>query len=420
MQVALFEDAHSENFYPLSLSRPVWELRCGMTSLREKILSKVKATTAAYFVRPYLAETYAAAVGGKVNDTAAVANDDLLLINGRLKISECDIPTSGPSKVVVDSAGDFLYARIVRADLGKLDRKSLDTMLASAAKAVGTTSQDLPTWKYTWDLVLANEEEIGRDFAAAGKSGVEGTVEEPSAIRGSRKDVYIAPGAVVQAMVAIDAEEGPVYIDEEAVINPFTRVEGPCYIGKKSLLVGTKCRSGNSIGPVCRVGGEVEGSIIHGYSNKYHDGFIGHAYVGEWVNLGALTSNSDLKNDYSNVSVVLDGVNRTDTGSLKVGSLIGDHTKTSIGTVLNTGAYVGAMTLLVAAGPLLPKYIPSFTAYLWGRMTEKFTRDRLYETASKAMARRKREWTDADARLWDHIWEITAERRKAAIEKQQA
>ena len=108
-------------------------------------------------------------------------------------------------------------------------------------------------------------------------------------------------------MVVIDAEHGPVYLDEGVEVHPFTRIEGPCYVGRNSILLGCKCREGNSIGPMCRVGGEVEESIIHGYSNKYHDGFLGHAYVGQWVNLGALTTNSDLKNDYSNVSIVLDG-----------------------------------------------------------------------------------------------------------------
>ena len=92
-----------------------------------------------------------------------------------------------------------------------------------------------------------------------------------------------------------------------AEIHPFTRIEGPCYIGRNSILLGAKCREGNSIGPMCRVGGEVEESIIQGYSNKYHDGFLGHAYVGQWVNLGALTTNSDLKNDYSEVKITLDG-----------------------------------------------------------------------------------------------------------------
>ena len=113
-----------------------------------------------------------------------------------------------------------------------------------------------------------------------------------------------------------------------AEIHPFTRIEGPCYVGKQSILLGAKCRQGNTIGPMCRVGGEVEHSILQGYTNKYHDGFLGHAYVGQWVNLGAGTTNSDLRNDYGRVKVVLDGRTAIDTGSNKMGALIGDHTKT--------------------------------------------------------------------------------------------
>ena len=167
-------------------------------------------------------------------------------------------------------------------------------------------------------------------------------------------------------------------------VHPFTRIEGPCYIGPKCILLGAKCREGMSIGPMCRVGGEVEESIIQGYSNKYHDGFLGHAYVGEWVNLGALTTNSDLKNDYSSVSVVLDGKAPIDTGSTKVGSIIGDHTKTSIGTLLNTGSFVGAMALLLATGKPLPKHIPSFAWFIEGVVSKGFGKGKLYETAKTA------------------------------------
>ena len=173
-------------------------------------------------------------------------------------------------------------------------------------------------------------------------------------------------------MVVLDAEHGPIYIDEGAEIHPFTRIEGPCYIGPKTILLGAKCREGNSIGPMCRIGGEVEESIIQGYSNKYHDGFLGHAYVGQWVNLGALTTNSDLKNDYSSVSMVLDGGASIPTGSAKVGAMIGDHVKTSIGTLLNTGCYVGAMSVLMATGKLLPKFLPSFAYFRDGAFGEEF------------------------------------------------
>jgi UDP-N-acetylglucosamine diphosphorylase/glucosamine-1-phosphate N-acetyltransferase len=218
-------------------------------------------------------------------------------------------------------------------------------------------------------------------------------------------------------MVVIDAEHGPVYIDEEAEIHPFTRIEGPCYIGKKSILLGAKCREGMSIGPMCRVGGEVEESILQGWSNKYHDGFLGHAYVGEWVNLGAGTTNSDLKNDYSNVSVSLDGHSTIDTGSTKVGCLVGDHTKTSIGTLFNTGAYVGAMALILATGKPLPKFIPSFAWFMDGVVTKGFGKGKLYETARVAMSRRKRQWTPAQEAMWDAIHELTAPSRDAAVRK---
>ena len=258
---------------------------------------------------------------------------------------------------------------------------------------------------------------VGADFVAAGRSGIEGKVEEPNAIRGSRKDVYVAPGAVVHPMVVIDAEHGPVYLDEGVEVHPFTRIEGPCYVGKKSILLGAKCREGNSIGPMCRVGGEIEESIIHGYSNKYHDGFLGHAYVGEWVNLGALTTNSDLKNDYSSVTVILDGRTPVNTGSTKVGSFVGDHTKTSIGTLLNTGAYVGAMALIATTGQLLPKFMPRSPGIVEGAVTKGFGRKKLYETAKIAMGRRKCAWTAADEALWDAVFEMTAPAREEAIRK---
>ena len=162
---------------------------------------------------------------------------------------------------------------------------------------------------------------------------------------------------------------------------------------------------------MCRVGGEVEQSIFHGYSNKYHDGFLGHAYVGQWVNLGALTTNSDLRNDYGPVSVVLDGKTAVNTGSTKVGGLIGDHVKTSIGTLLNTGACVGAMAQVATPGVLLPKYIPSFAWYVKGKVGEGPGRKKFYHTARLAMARRGISWTGADEAMWDAVYETETQER---------
>ena len=161
----------------------------------------------------------------------------------------------------------------------------------------------------------------------------------------------------------------------------------------------------------------MEESIIQGYSNKYHDGFLGHAYVGEWVNLGALTTNSDLKNDYSSVSVMLDGRRSIDTGSTKVGSLIGDHAKTSIGTLFNTGSYVGAMAVIMATGKPLPKFIPSFAWFVEGIVTKGFGKGKLYDTAKMVMSRRGCEWTATEQAMWEKIFEITSPERERAIKK---
>lgn len=419
MRMVLFDRLTEKriNFYPLALSRPIWELRVGITSLAKKLAARFGASDVDCFVPDYMAAHYRNRTSRPVNDLSRLAGDDLLVVDAKVKAAECPVDAKGPSRVWLGPDGEVLVARIARADLVRLDASSLDALLESAKGALAAGSETIATWNYTWDLVLASPHQITTDFLAAGRRGIEGKVEEPSAVRGNRNDVYIAPGAVVHPMVVIDAENGPVYLDEGVEVHPFTRIEGPCYVGKKSILLGTKCREGNSIGPMCRVGGEVEESIIQGYSNKYHDGFLGHAYVGEWVNLGALTTNSDLKNDYSSVSVSLDGHNPIDTGSTKVGSLIGDHTKTSIGCLMNTGAYVGAMCVIAATGRLLPKFLPSFSWFLEGAVTKGFGKRALYHTAGIAMGRRKCEWTEAEEALWNEVFNITAVGRAEAVKK---
>ena len=405
------------NFFPLALGRPLWELRCGMSCLKDKLVARIRPDDVAYFVPDYMAGYYKTQAVEPVNDITAVSGHDLIILDPLLKADSLDVSAKGRSEVGLDKQGRLLYARIRRGDVERLRAQNIDEFLASAKSSLPNVVCSLPVWQYTWDMVLGNGEQLKADFAAAGRSGIDGHVEEPIAIRGSRKDVYVAREARVHPMVTIDAEHGPVYIDEGAQIQPFSRIEGPCYIGKKSILLGAKCREGNSIGPWCRIGGEVEESIVHGYSNKYHDGFLGHAYVGEWVNLGALTTNSDLKNDYSSVSVMLDGRQAIDTGSTKVGSLIGDHTKTSIGTLLNTGSYLGAMAIIMATGKPLPKYIPSFAWFVEGIVTKGFGKGRLYETAKTAMGRRGCTWSAEAEAMWEAVFEMTAPERNAAVKK---
>ena len=418
MRLILFDllDEHRYHFYPLALSRPIWELRCGITSLGEKLIAAAGTKDVACFVPPYMAEHYRNQVDYPVNDPSRLSGDDLLLAHPRLKADELKA-LGETSQVVCDAEGRLLAVRVSQADLAKLDAGSIDSFLASAQAQLPKADVKPATWDYTWNLILENPAQLTRDFQAIGRSGIEGTIEEPKSLRGGSGDIYVAPGACIHPMVVLDATGGPIYIDEEAEVFPFTRIEGPCYLGRKSMLLGANCREGNSIGPMCRVGGEVEESIIQCYSNKYHDGFLGHAYVGQWVNLGAFTTNSDLKNDYSSVSIILDGKRPINTGSTKVGSLIGDHTKTSIGTLFNTGAYVGAMALIAGTGKPLPKFLPSFAWYLEGAVTKGFGRQRLYGTAKVAMSRRKCQWTEAEEALWEAVFEMTKPQRDPIIKK---
>ena len=411
------------HFNPLALSRPLWELRYGITSLAEKLIAATGLADVACFVPPYMAEVYRAQVNGAqtdwpVNDPASLTGDDLLIVNPRIR-AEFFTPDKGPgpSRVKFDDDGECLMIRVAKEDIGKLKTDSIESLIESAKAAFEPCKCDMPLWNYIWELILENPEQLTKDFATLGRSGVEGAIEQPAGLRGSKNDIFVGRGALVHPMAVLDAEHGPIYLDEGVEVHPFTRIEGPCFVGKNSILLGAKCREGNSIGPMCRVGGEVEESIIHGYSNKYHDGFLGHAYVGEWVNLGALTTNSDLKNDYSSVTVMLDGRTPINTNSTKVGSLIGDHTKTSIGTLFNTGAYVGAMTLIAGTGKPLPKFIPSFAWFLEGVVTKGFGKGKLFETAATAMSRRKKEWTQADRDMWEEIFKLTEPVRKPAIEK---
>ena len=408
------------NFYPLALSRPIWELRCGMSSLGEKLIDRLRPTEVACFLPPYLAEVCRRQTTWPVNDPRSPSGADLLVVDARVKAHGLPQLDEGPSRMFLDAHGTVLAARIVREDLAKSSADSIDALLAWAKQNLPLAPGDeLPTWNYPWELILANPAQLTEDFHATGHSGIEGKVEEPGAIRGSRSDIFVGRGTTIHPMVVLDTEHGPIYIDEDVQIHPFTRIEGPCYIGRQSVLLGAKCREGNSIGPMCRVGGEVEESILQGYSNKYHDGFLGHAYVGQWVNLGALTTNSDLKNDYSEVKITLDGRTQLPTGSTKVGALIGDHAKTSIGTLLNTGTCIGAMTLLVSSGKLLPKFIPSFTWYLNDAITPGVGKAGLYATARTAMGRRGCPWTEHDEAMWNAVYDLTAEERDRGIARYQ-
>ena len=414
MKILIYEDEKWRDLLPLTFIKCVFEIRCGYDLLIDKIVAALPEGEKGLWVRDYIKGLTAKRHNMPVNDTSFF-DEDILIVNGRWLPSPADRITLSEEKVVM-CKGDIVYGLIRKERVQKFWNGDITKFLSAVKEHIPSEEKPLRFISYPWDLIIYNPVVLKEDFKRYGKNGIKGEFHPAAAIVGDAKDVYIEEGAKVHPFVVLDTTHGPVYIDKNAEVFPSARIEGPCYIGKETqIMPGANIREGNSFGDVCRIGGEVEESIFYSYSNKYHDGFIGHSYIGEFVNLGALTTNSDLKNDYSSVCIYLNGV-PTDTGSLKVGSFIGDHTKTSIGTLFNTGTIAGMMCNITAGG-ILPKYFPSFTWYVNNKFMKGYGLDMMINTAKVVMKRRKRELIAEEEEVMRYAYNMTEEERKEAIRK---
>jgi UDP-N-acetylglucosamine diphosphorylase/glucosamine-1-phosphate N-acetyltransferase len=216
-----------------------------------------------------------------------------------------------------------------------------------------------------WEILARSDAYIAADFhewdkrhlnfrdSILGQSGAH--------LIGDKRDVFIGRGAVVQPGCVLDASGGPIILAERVQVK-WSQIQGPVFVGAGSVVDGAKLRAGTSLGPNCKVGGEIAASIFQSRVNKAHEGFVGHTWAGRWVNFGALATTSNLKNTYGTIRFQRDSVHSIETGSQFLGSLIGDHTKIGIGQLLTTGANIGAGCNIFGGG-VCPKYIPSFN---WG------------------------------------------------------
>ncbi|HET9948967.1 MAG TPA: hypothetical protein VFQ22_08605, partial [Longimicrobiales bacterium] len=256
-----------------------------------------------------------------------------------------------------------------------------------------------------WDLVARNTERLRRDLE-------EETFEESEpagAFRIGGGAVSLAEGAEIEPGVHVDTRGGPVRLEAGARVEGPARLIGPLFVGAGTRVLGGHVGT-SSIGPVCNVRGEVADSVLLGYANKAHDGYVGHALLGRWVNLGAFTTNSDLKNNYRSVRVwTLEG--EVDTGMLKVGCFLGDHVKTGIGTMLGTGTVIGAGSNVFGA-VMPPPVVPPFS---WGAGDDlrDYRLEELLRTAERVMARRDQALTPGARRILERAWQDTAGRRAA-------
>ena len=405
MTLWITEGGDSRRLLPLTWLRPAYDLRCGILTLREKILRAYNPPEYALECRPYLAEYLAEGnPDAKVNQ---LPGGTVLAVNGRV-LWNADlarrIPLEGPDRYY--RCGDQLVAARMSGDrLAALDPGKQQ----SQTPAVDVEEVEATIIEWPWDLVHHNADQIIADFPLVATAGaIEGLVMDGAHLV-EKGNLCLAPGSKVRPGAVLDASSGPIFIDRDATIMAGALIEGPVYVGYKSAIkMGAKIYEGTTIGEVCKVGGEVEESIFHSYSNKQHDGFVGHAYLGQWVNLGACTSNSDLKNDYGNVKVLVDG-QLVDTGSMFVGATIGDHTKTGINTILNTGTVLGVGCNIFGAD-FPPKYIPSFS---WGGAggLQEYRLEKCLQVARRVMGRRQLDLTAAGEQVIRHVFEETASER---------
>jgi UDP-N-acetylglucosamine diphosphorylase/glucosamine-1-phosphate N-acetyltransferase len=414
MRVCLFEDRGTALLEPLTATRPAFELLCGQSSLGGKQARYFAPCAAGMLVRPALADWLRLQhPDTPVNDPDWLTAEPVVLVNGRwLPPPGAAADLSGPCAAL--TGGELAYAVLGPDQLAGCTPETLDECVARWKDELPGRPAGGTMIRHAWDLVEHNPAQLEADFRLVRSGPASVGCPDAVAVVGPRDRLRVDPTARLDPLVVLDTTGGPVTIGREAVVHAFTRIEGPCYVGPHSVVLGAKLRAGTTLGPYCRVGGEVEASILHRHANKYHDGFLGHSYVGAWVNLGAGTSNSDLRNDYGEVTVILGG-EPVRTGLAKVGCFLGDHTKTAIGTLLNTGSNLGAFCNLVPAGPLMPKYVPPFTTWWNGTLREVRDLPGLLETAAKVMRRRGCAFTAADAALYGGLFEATAAERRRAI-----
>lgn len=418
----VFEDAGWQRLLPLVYVRAAFQLICGAGSLLDKITRRADARAplaheslrVACWCRPDLRELVAEQVGLPVNPPA---EPGALLLNGRGLWHA--LPTNEDADGAwVGTAGADADLACIGVDPELAARLAPEVLLDEArcrAALAGLPRRDVSAcvtlFRWPWEIVLRNARQIEADWErfVRGAHEIQGVVAAGSYLL-NPSDIHIGRGSRIKPCVVIDAEEGPVWIGENVTILPHVYVQGPAVIGDGTLLQpGAVVHEGTTIGPRCKVGGEVEASIIQGFSNKQHDGFLGHSYVGCWVNIAADCINSDLKNTYGLVKVPING-REVDTGEMFVGMLVGDYSKAGINVSFPTGAVIGFCSSVFA--PQSPKFVPSF-AWIEGDTTERYDEQRGLAIARKVMARRKRQMTAAEERVF-----LAVRRKALAIEHQ--
>ena len=409
MALILFDDERARAWIPFSVTRPAGELLFGCLTLRERSERFWGEACVGHVTDPRLdgfAEAGAApALDSGAWDSAIGAGTGAL----RILFSSRAIPDFVPAPPVDEPAVLTIQGQIVGWILPDgTDPPGDNDLLNPDDSAVGLPRVEIPgrVLPNVWDLMAGNGEQVRSDVPVLFPES-RFTLTEGVHVTGAER-VSLGENVHLEAGVHLDATDGPIRLSDGVRVSAFTRLAGPAFVGPETHVLGGAL--GNvTIGSACRVRGEISSTVLLGYVNKAHDGYLGHAYVGSWVNFGALTTNSDLKNNYGSVRVhTPEGT--VDTGLIKVGCFLGDHVKTGIGTLLPTGCVVGVGSNLFG-GLMAPVQVPPFS---WGsgERLEEYEIERFLDAASLAMSRRDASLDEGGRALLQQAWERTRPERE--------
>ena len=394
MNLIFFDDQTRENLLPLTYTRPVCELRVGILTIRDK-WEKQLSLKGSFVTQDYLREKFPMNLG-----------EDNLFINGSIL----------PDKNLVAGIRDLKTGSRLMSGEIILAQRVAGTALEGFEKSAKLPAAETINYpekvnkiEYSWDLFARNEQAIADDFAFL----TAGRKSQPIPVSNKciqPENIFLEEGVKVECAI-LNASTGPIYLAKDSEVMEGAMIRGPFSLGEHAQVkMGAKIYGATTIGPECRVGGEISNSVILGYSNKGHDGFLGNSVLGEWCNLGADSNNSNLKNNYSKVKVWSYKEEQfINTGLQFCGLIMGDHSKCSINTMFNTGTVVGVSANIYGNG-FPPKFVPSFS---WGG-SEGFKTYRIeeaVEVAQRVYERRKMEFNAAEQKILKHLFDFTTKYR---------
>ncbi|MCU0340009.1 MAG: GlmU family protein [Spirosomaceae bacterium] len=383
----LYDDASVRtNLLPLTFTRPVADIRCGIWTLAEK-WAHFLGTKPSFLTEPYLQTKF-----------PLITTDDNLFLNGAV----CATAS------LVEAAQSLALGQALVCEQGVVAYRAMYEVVHPATELKTVRfEQPVTMIRHLWDIYTENGALIKADFAELTINRTNIGLQDPNTCAYASEQIFVEEGAKIRAAV-LNAENGPIYIGRNATVSEGSVVMGPFALCEGSTVNwGGKMRMNTTVGPHCKVGGEVSNSVIFGYSNKAHDGFLGNSVLGEWCNLGANTNNSNLKNDYTNVKLYNYGQQALeDTGRLFCGLFVGDFTKVGISTMFNTGTVVGVNANVFGAG-FQPKHVPSFT---WGGAAEGFTEYRIekaIQVVRETISRRGQSFGETEEDILRRIFDLT-------------